>query len=375
MLFRHLKRSGVLLGLAALALNVYPLPAATTAQEVMTTPQALSSNISTYAADLIYPRGLQFGADGSLYVSESGNGGDTESMGTCEDYTSPFAPYHPGMTARVSMIAPDGTRTIVADGMPSARDQYGDVLGAADVAFLDDVLYILNAGGGCSRGIPDVPVGVYRANPDATTEVVADLSAFYASNPSAAPLDDDYEPDGAANAMVAYDGKLYVVNANHAVFDEISLDGSIRRVIDISATEGHVTPSALTMYGGNFYIGTLGVFPIDVGSSKVYKVTPDGELEVYAEGLTMVLGIAFDDQGRLYVLESSTVDDEFPLPGAGRVVRIAEGGEPEVIATGLSFPIGMIFGPDGYLYVSNFGYGGDPTKGEVVRIDVNAPPT
>jgi hypothetical protein len=53
------------------------------------------------------------------------------------------------------------------------------------------------------------------------------------------------------------------------------------------------------------------------------------------------------------------------------VVRLTDGGALEEIATGLSFPIGMTFGPDGDLYVSNFGYGGDPTAGEVVRIDVD----
>jgi hypothetical protein len=346
------------------------------AQDVVETPEvvSLSGNVSVYAADLIYPRGLEFDADGNLYVAESGNGGDEESMGTCEDYTSPFAPYHPGMTARVTMVAADGTQTVVADGLPSARDQYGDVLGVTDVAFIDGTLYALNAGGGCSRGIDELPSGVYQVNEDATSEVIGDLSAFYTANPSAAPLDDDYEPDGAANAMVAYDGKLYVVNANHAALDEVSLDGTVRRVLDISETEGHVTPAALTVYDGNFYIGTLGVFPIAVGTSVVYQVTPEGELSVYAEGLTMVIALAFDDEGQLYVLESSTIDGEFPMPGAGRVVRVAEDGTLEVVATGLSFPTGMTFGADGYLYVSNFGYGGDPTLGEVVRIDVNAQP-
>jgi hypothetical protein len=33
----------------------------------------------------------------------------------------------------------------------------------------------------------------------------------------------------------------------------------------------------------------------------------------------------------------------------------------------------MAFGPDGLLYVSHYGYGGDPTKGEILRIDVNQP--
>jgi sugar lactone lactonase YvrE len=174
--------------------------------------------------------------------------------------------------------------------------------------------------------------------------------------------------------MIAHEGKLYVVNANHASFDEVSPGGEIRRVADISVSEGHVTPTALTFHNGAFYVGTLDKFPIQRSVSKVYRVTPDGQLSVYAEGLTAVLGIAFDDQGQLYVLETSTVDDDFPLPGAGRVVRLAESGELEEVATGLSLPSGMTFGPDGQLYVSHFGYMSDPTQGEIVRIDVSATP-
>jgi sugar lactone lactonase YvrE len=89
-----------------------------------------------------------------------------------------------------------------------------------------------------------------------------------------------------------------------------------------------------------------------------------------------VLGLAFDDEGQLYVLETSGPGSgmEAPIvPGTGRVVRLTEGGELEVMATGLVFPTGMAFGPDGTLYVSNFGFGFPPGAGQVVAIDVSAP--
>jgi hypothetical protein len=35
----------------------------------------------------------------------------------------------------------------------------------------------------------------------------------------------------------------------------------------------------------------------------------------------------------------------------------------------------MAFGPDGMLYVAHYGYGGDPSKGEILRIDVSQPAT
>jgi sugar lactone lactonase YvrE len=88
---------------------------------------------------------------------------------------------------------------------------------------------------------------------------------------------------------------------------------------------------------------------------------------VVATGLTAVLGLAFDRQGRLYALETTTVDNDFPQPGTGRVVRVTRGGLVPV-ATGLTFPTGVAAGPDGHLYVSEYGYGPDPTAGRILRV-------
>ncbi len=335
---------------------------------------SISASVSTFATGLMFPRGLKFGPDGYLYVAEAGPGGDAPNNGTCEGYTSPFTPYHPGLTARASKISPEGVRSTVVDKLPSARDNTGESLGANDVAFVGDTLYILNSAGGCSRGLAETPAGIYKANPDGTWTLFADFSAYLSTNPTAQPsTPDDWEPDGSVYNMIEVDGKLYVVEANHGELDEVAADGSIRRLLDISATEGPNTPTALTFNAGDFYAGNLSTFPINRGASKLYKISPDGQLSVYAQGLTAVLGVAFDGQGQLYALETTVVDNDFPQPGTGRVVRVAPDGGLEVVASGLSFPTGMTFGPDGMLYVSNFGYGGDPSLGEIVRVDVNPP--
>ena len=87
-------------------------------------------------------------------------------------------------------------------------------------------------------------------------------------------------------------------------------------------------------------------------------ITPDGQMSRFAEGLTGVLGLAFDDQNRLYVLETSgpAAGGAPIVPGTGRVVRLTDSGDLEVMATGLVFPTAMRFGSDGMLYVSNYGY-------------------
>ena len=38
---------------------------------------------------------------------------------------------------------------------------------------------------------------------------------------------------------------LYAVEPNHGKLDKISKDGRIKRVADISATQGHIVPTAL----------------------------------------------------------------------------------------------------------------------------------
>jgi hypothetical protein len=105
------------------------------------------------------------------------------------------------------------------------------------------------------------------------------------------------------------------------------------------------------------------------GSSNIYKVTPSGQIKVDTPGVTTVLGVAFDQTARMYVLEMSPAAG-FPTPFIGQVNRFEPSGSSEVIADGLALPTAMTFGPDGKLYVSNFGFGFPPGAGQIVRITV-----
>jgi sugar lactone lactonase YvrE len=150
---------------------------------------------------------------------------------------------------------------------------------------------------------------------------------------------------------------------------KVTTSGEISRVIDISASQGHIVPTAITKNNGNFFVGNLNVFPIVEGSSNIYKITPDGQIQIFASGFTTVLGVAFDEQKRLYVLENTT-GAESPTPGTGKIVRITPPNTREDIASGLSLPTAMTFGPDGKLYVSNWGFGVGSGEGQVLQITV-----
>jgi hypothetical protein len=324
------------------------------------------------ASGLEGPRGLAFGPDGNLYVAEAGLGGQNSTAGQCAQVPGPVGPYRGGPTARISMIQPDGTRTTVADQLPSSVDSMptADTLGVEDIVFLHDELYALLGGGGCSHGNPDTPNAVIKVDRATHTwQIVADLSQFVMAHPVANPNPGDFEPDETFYSMVPVRDRLYVVGPNHGQVLEVGLGGGMQQLIDISASQGHIVPTAIVFHGRTFHVGNLSLFPIVPGSAQVLDISRRGTILGTTHGLTAVTGLRYHHD-RLYALELSTAAGN-PAPGTGKVVRVDEGtGAVTDVVTGLSVPTAMTFGPEGDLYVSNFG-AATGTAGEIVRISAH----
>jgi hypothetical protein len=337
-------------------------------------PPLEAQSVTVFASGLDGPRGLKFGPDGALYVAEAGRGGPNTTSG-CEQVPAPVGPYHGGPSARISKITGPGQVTTVVDGLPSGQSSLpsGDTVGVADVAFVGNTLFALLSGGGCSHGNPATPNGVIRVDADrGTWRYVADLSAVLKALPVAnpGPSVDDFEPDGTWYGMVAVRGDLYATEPNHQQIVRISSrTGKTDRIVDVSASSAiWVGPTGIT-YHGNFFFGNLGPFPINPRSDSVFKLTRSGKFKVWDTGFTTVVGLAFDDRDRMYVLELSDAPG-FPNPGAGKLVRVSPSGEVEDIVTGLVVPTAMTIGPDGAIYISNFG-AAPPGLGQILRVDVS----
>ena len=75
--------------------------------------------------------------------------------------------------------------------------------------------------------------------------MIANLSSWQRHHPVAHPEPADFEPDGTWYSMIAVRGDLYAVEPNHGEIVRIGLDGSIHRVIDVSASQGHVVPTTI----------------------------------------------------------------------------------------------------------------------------------
>jgi hypothetical protein len=370
----------------ALALNVAVSPSLAAAERMVPpgandiaslvqTHTGYPVRVSIYASGLDSPRGLKFGPDGYLYVAEGGRGGAlTTTPMQCKQVPK-VGPYLGSLTGgRISRIDHYGHRHTVTNKFPSSQTNAASgslVSGVSDVAFIGYDLYAITAGAGCSHGVAGTYNGVARLGHDGSIHWIANLSAYQKSHPVQNPEADDFEPDGTWYSMVALHGNLYAVEPNHGELVRITPDGKVRRIVDISATQGHIVPTALA-YHGHFFIGNLHTFPIVAGSSKVLELTSNRQLWPVEGRLTTVVGITFDRWGRMYVLENTTGKGNLaPTPNTGTVVRIDPSGARKTIITGLVLPTAMTFGPDRALYVSNAGFGLPPGMGQVLRFDLD----
>lgn len=322
------------------------------------------------------PRGLAFGPDGALYVAESGRGPESGPVGAS---CLPSPPGSTGavcfaLTGRISRIDIN-THAVqpVITGLPSFAlfgfgfpPNGGAAIGPSSVSFPPGHgNMFITVGSGLFAPTRTAFFGPAAAGLGQLLQVHPNAYRYAVDISAANPLHDSNP-----NAVLAVPGAELIVDSGVNALLEVRGVGSIRTLASfpspasIGGSPVDSVPTSVALGpDGNYYVGELtGLVPGLVegqqvpGAAHVYRVRPDGAAEVFRDGFTAIIGLAFLPDGSLCVLEIFN----------GRIIRVAPDGTRSTLASGLTFPGGMAVGPDGALYVSNYGI--FPGFGEIRRI-------
>jgi sugar lactone lactonase YvrE len=321
------------------------------------------------------PRGITFGPDGTLYVAETGEGGET----TVE---TPRGPAQVGATAAISSVT-DGVATRVVEGLPSIVIA-PEVIGPADVAVKEDGTLVVPFPLGGDTALRDAigaPLNEHlgwltNIAADGTISGVADLLAWEAANDPDATFGNVVDSNPNSVALLP-DGGTLVVDSGGNTLLWVGPDGSITLVATFppamhpappdptaSADPGaspammptQAVPTSVVVRDGAMYVSFLTGFPFPVGGASVLQVQQDGTSVVYASGFTNVIDLAFAPDGTLYVLEIAhnglldVMGGGAPTGGLWSVPP--DGGEPTLVSTDLQLPGGIAVDESGTVFVT-----------------------
>lgn len=342
----------------------------------------IEADYEVIATGLDNPRGLDIRGRATVFVAESGTGGDSDICIPAPD----DEPQCLGSSGAITRIR-GGVQTRVVEGLPSFAVADGsEAVGPSDVDIFSGVLYATMALGAdpAERDAlgPEAELfgTLLRLNRfGGSHTVVADIAALEGTdNPDGGGIDSNpvsvdfrrgsyFVADAGGNSLIRVDSRGRTSTA--ATFPTLQADAPPFLGLPPGAQiPAQAVPTAVeTGPDGALYVSQLTGFPFPVGAASVFRVLPNQEPVVYVDGFTNIIDLAFAPNGDLYVLEVAT-NSLLGAPG-GALWRVSADGERElVLAEPLFFPGGVAVSPvTSDIYVTNCGVcaGG----GEVLRID------
>jgi len=351
----------------------------------MSVQQLTKTSFTILAEALNNPKGLTFAPDGSLYVVEAGVGGDGASIPA----PSKQGNLSYGLSGAICKIE-NGTAKRVLSGLSSVA--FRDGTGAAgphdikfDAAGKAYILLGLAANPVLRKSLGDTYLGkiITCDLSKSTLSSIVDISNYKVTN---------------------NDNKLVVVDAGTNSLFSVNTDGSDLKLVAAipdriltnpifpgaksqNFDRGHVPPpraypqappSGLSIQSvptdvikgadGVYYVCEFTGFPFPEGGAKIYRIDASGKLEVFADGFTQLIDMAFDADGNLYVLQHMNQSGWKGKPD-GALIKITPNGERKTLieGDGLESPSAFTIGPDGAFYIIN--RGGNPGSGQIVRVE------
>ncbi len=140
-----------------------------------------------------------------------------------------------------------------------------------------------------------------------------------------------------AFSLIAILGLMLVITTSAQTGSSVVVE----TLAEIPASTGGIAVDAQ----GNVYVGDIGPPSNRALGTKVYKITPEGEASIFAEGdlFMAASGNAFDSQGNL--LQSNYIGHT--------INKISPEGVVSVFVRNLSGPVGIAVDADDNLYVAN----------------------